>query len=142
MNITLSDVVWTVICFILFMLVMNFLLLRPVLKNMDARKEKIRRAKLLAEEREEEAERLREQKLLDEQRAADLAREESKKRLADEREEAEREISDLASSLAGREEEEMREISDLAREADEKLASGTDGMADAFTEKLMTGGDV
>ena len=142
MNINLSDVVWTVICFVLFMLVLNGLLLKPVLKNIDARKEKIRRAELEAEERETEREEKQKQMLRENELAAERAREERKKRLAEESEKAEKEIADLAASLAESEDAAMKEIAALSEETDERLAEQTGGMADAFTEKLMTGGDV
>ena len=80
--------------------------------------------------------------LLENELAAERAREERKKRLAEESEKAEKEIADLAASLAESEDASMKEIAALSKETDEKLAEQTGGMADAFTEKLMTGGDV
>lgn len=44
MNIQLPVVIWTVICFLLLMLVLKFLLFKPVLEVMDKRKEKTARA--------------------------------------------------------------------------------------------------
>ena len=44
MNIQLSVVVWTVICFLLLMLILKNLLFTPVLKVIDSRREKIQAA--------------------------------------------------------------------------------------------------
>lgn len=41
MNIQLSVVLWTIICFVLLMLILHNLLFKPVLKVLDARREKI-----------------------------------------------------------------------------------------------------
>ena len=54
MNIQISVVVWTVICFLLLMLILKNLLFKPVLKMLDNRKEKIEgaREKITAENEE------------------------------------------------------------------------------------------
>lgn len=44
MNIQLPVVIWTVICFLVLMLILKFLLFKPVLEVMDKRKEKTARA--------------------------------------------------------------------------------------------------
>ncbi|MBR2410966.1 MAG: hypothetical protein IKB08_04495 [Clostridia bacterium] len=44
MNIQLPVVIWTVICFLVLMLILKFLLFAPVLSVLDKRKEKIRLA--------------------------------------------------------------------------------------------------
>lgn len=44
MNIQLPVVIWTVICFLVLMLILKFLLFKPVLSVLDKRKEKIRLA--------------------------------------------------------------------------------------------------
>ena len=49
MSIQLPVIIWTVICFCLFALVMSKLLFEPVLKNMDARKARIDKARTDAE---------------------------------------------------------------------------------------------
>ncbi len=57
MTIQLSVTVWTVICFLLLMLILNNLLFKPILKLMDKRKERIdNAAKKLAEIEKIEAE--------------------------------------------------------------------------------------
>ena len=45
MNIQLSVIVWTVICFVLMMLILKNLLFKPVLQVIDSRREKIDAAK-------------------------------------------------------------------------------------------------
>ncbi len=45
MNIQLSVIVWTVICFLLLMVILKNLLFAPVLKVLDSRREKIEAAK-------------------------------------------------------------------------------------------------
>lgn len=44
MNIQVSVVLWTVICFVLLMLILHNLLFKPVLRVLDARREKIENA--------------------------------------------------------------------------------------------------
>ncbi len=44
MNIQLSVTVWTIICFVLLMIILHNLLFKPVLKVMDERRERIKRA--------------------------------------------------------------------------------------------------
>ena len=44
MNIQVSVVLWTIICFVLLMLILHNLLFKPVLKVLDARREKIANA--------------------------------------------------------------------------------------------------
>ena len=45
MSIKISDIIWTIICFGLFTLVVNLLLLKPMLRFMDARKERLEKAR-------------------------------------------------------------------------------------------------
>lgn len=67
MNIQLSVILWTVICFSLLLLILNNLLFRPVLEVMDERKRK------LSEAREKKAEYERMHKALLEERQAQLS---------------------------------------------------------------------
>ena len=68
MNIQLSVTVWTVICFVALMLILHFLLLKPVLKVMDDRRRRIQDAA----EKKAEHERLSQEYALrlEEQKAA------------------------------------------------------------------------
>ncbi len=52
MTIQISVVIWTVICFVLLMIILNNLLFKPVLDIMDKRREKIAAAKAKKAERE------------------------------------------------------------------------------------------
>ncbi|MBR4880459.1 MAG: hypothetical protein IKU19_00910 [Clostridia bacterium] len=52
MSIQISVVIWTVICFILMVVILNNLLYKPVLSVMDKRREKIAAAKAKKAERE------------------------------------------------------------------------------------------
>ena len=52
MTIQISVVIWTIICFVLLMLILNNLLFKPVLDIMDKRREKIAAAKAKKAERE------------------------------------------------------------------------------------------
>ena len=52
MSIQISVVIWTIICFILLMLILNNLLFKPVLSVMDKRREKIDAARAKKAERE------------------------------------------------------------------------------------------
>ena len=45
MNIQISVIIWTVICFVLLMLILHNLLFKPVLKVMDERKERLEKAR-------------------------------------------------------------------------------------------------
>ncbi len=61
MNIQVSVIIWTVICFVLLMLILKNLLFKPVLELMDKRKEKIKNAsdkKIQLEELEREHEKV------------------------------------------------------------------------------------
>ena len=53
MSIQVSVVIWTVICFVLMMLILSKLLFKPVLEVMDKRKEHIESARLKKLQREE-----------------------------------------------------------------------------------------
>lgn len=70
MNIQISVVIWTVICFMFLMLILKNLLFTPVLRMLDSRKEKIDAAR----EKKAEIERLtaENQKYIQEQKELDL----------------------------------------------------------------------
>ncbi len=70
MNIQISVVIWTVICFMILMLILKNLLFTPVLRMLDSRKEKIDAAR----EKKAEIERLtaENQKYIQEQKVLDL----------------------------------------------------------------------
>ena len=70
MNIQISVVIWTVICFMILMLILKNLLFTPVLRMLDSRKERIDAAR----EKKAEIERLtaENQKYIQEQKELDL----------------------------------------------------------------------
>ena len=70
MNIQISVVIWTVICFMILMLILKNLLFTPVLRMLDSRKERIDAAR----EKKAEIERLtaENQKYIQEQKVLDL----------------------------------------------------------------------
>ncbi|MCR5808987.1 MAG: hypothetical protein K6G56_05440 [Clostridiales bacterium] len=140
MNFKLSDLIWTVILFGLFILVVNGLLIKPMLKFMDARRERIDRARAMKLEREEneklaaaEGARLAEE-------TERLRREEERKALLKASEEAKEELRLFQAELASREKEAAAGLEALSAETDEKLLSEMDGMIEAFTNKLIPTG--
>ena len=141
MNIDLSQIIWTIICFLLFTLVLNGLLINPILKFTDERREKIEKAHAEAEElekaRAEAAEKERGQRAL----AAELAEEENRKRHALAAESTKEELARLAEQLKEREAAELEEINRTSVYTDERLEAALDSIAEAFEEKLGRGGE-
>lgn len=141
MNINLSDIIWTIICFSLFVLILNGLLIKPVLKHMDERKDKIARAHLRALEREQAIGESRERAL--EARAASekAAAEEGRKAVALAEENARLEIKDYSEKLGAREKDAVLSVGASKGLTDEKLASFMDKMIEAYTDKLTKDGE-
>ncbi len=81
MNIQPSIIVWTVICFVLLMLILRNWLFVPVLKVLDARKQRIDSARFKKERREEIAAEYEQERKAQASEAIDAAREQSIKRL-------------------------------------------------------------
>ena len=142
MSINISQVIWTIICFALFALVLDRLLIRPVLDNIDRRREKIDRAKERKAELESsrvEAERTA--RAESEERRAILAKEHEAK-LAEASAAAEKELEALSAELREREEKALAALAEEAAWTDAKLDAATGDMIGAFTEILTTGGDL
>lgn len=141
MEIRLSDLIWTIICFGLFILVLNGLLIKPVLRLMDERKKRIAKARSHAAELEAadelERKKLAEQTALDES----AAREERRARLELARKEAALEYEKLEASLKAHESEAANALSVSTEKARAKLAASMDAMVEAFTKKLISGGE-
>ena len=140
MSISIPDLIWTIICFLLFMLVLNGLLIKPVLKTMDARKERIRRARESSAERgaeAKEAARLNEERALEERERAAA---EARALAASEAERARNELEAFSSELERKEKERIEALGALGAETDGALAASMDRMAEAFTQKLVSGG--
>ncbi len=79
MNIQPSIIVWTVICFVLLMLILNNLLFKPVLEVMDKRRKRVEDARKKSAERERIAKENEENKARAERISAELFEEMSKK---------------------------------------------------------------
>lgn len=137
MTIQLSVSVWTVICFVLLMLILHNLLFKPVLKVMDERNERIRKAAqkkihLQEEEEKREAE-------ISEKKAAFIA--EKKKQLKDEIEEI-RLKSRQDVLLASK--ERLNEVDSYHRKADirreeiiSELSNHSEELAVRFADSLL-----
>lgn len=140
MSVNIPDLIWTVICFLLFMLVLNGLLIKPVLSHMDARKARVESARALYEKRQREADEAAIE--------AENARLEARKKAIDgqkalcarENERAKAELEAYAKELERTEKERVSALDSLAAETDGKLAASMDRMAEAFAEKLISGG--
>lgn len=84
MTIQLSVTIWTIICFVLLMLILNFLLFKPVLKVMDERRARIEKAA----QKKAENERL-------ESEYASMVAEKEKEFLKEQKKLAKKEIEDI-----------------------------------------------
>ena len=142
MSISLSQIIWTVICFVLFALVLDRLLIRPVLDNIDRRREKIEKAHGRKAELEEA--RLAAEEAARTEKAArrELLAKENEQKFAKASEAADKELEELTAELNESERIAFAKINDRETEADDKLGAAMDEMIDSFTEILMTGGDL
>ena len=139
MGFKISDLIWTVIIFGLFILVVNGLLISPMLKFMDARRERIEKAKGLKAAREE-AERLASieaEKQKEEEERLRLERENEELRRAEEA--GREELKAFQAELEEKERAAAIELEALTKETDAKLLKGMDAMMEAFTQKLISG---
>lgn len=141
MTVQPSVTVWTILCFLALMLILERLLFRPVLSLLDKRREKIGQAKeekeRVAREREEEIARLRDEHEKTEKgllRAAsdelERIRRENERRVAEKRAENEARLAEERGSLA----EESARILKTAAERSDELAA-------AFVERLSFGSE-
>ncbi|MBO4277377.1 MAG: hypothetical protein J5925_03140 [Clostridia bacterium] len=137
MNIQPSVLIWTVICFCVFMLVISKLLFKPLLGIMDARREKTASAR----------ERLRESdaRLAEAEEAKRHALEESKARAAQEyasraealRAGSESELKAVAAEYERQKESARAESTEEAAETGKALADAVDTLAGEFAEQLL-----
>ena len=142
MSINLSQIIWTVICFVLFALVLDRLLIRPVLDNIDRRREKIEKAHGRKAELERErlaAEETARAKIAERR---ELLAKENERKLAEAADAADKELEELSAELEESERIAFAKITERESEADEKLGAAMDGMIESFTQVLMTGGDL
>lgn len=138
MTIQLSVLIWTIICFCLLMLILNKMLFGPMLKFMDARQEKIDRAREKQKSDAQaiaDAEKAQEEALVDAKRrqlalnasVAEQAKGASEASLEEARRQSEMEIAAFAKALE-------QESSELKT----KLDAGIDSLAVTFADRLVS----
>lgn len=132
-----SVIIWTVICFLLFMLVVDRLLFRPLLKHMDGRRERIARAgeKRAALERELEDERLT--RKLEAEAARARAEAEARAELERAKAECEAELNAYAEELALYEKDMTAQAAAADAHDRELIIDALDGMAAEYADKLI-----
>jgi len=137
MNIQPSVLIWTVICFCVFMLVIWKLLFKPLLSVMDARREKVDSARERLRESDERA--------AEEEKAKSLALAESKARAAAEsaarseqlRLDSESELKALSAEYEREKENARKESAAEVADTGKVLAAEVDSLADEFAEQLL-----
>ena len=138
MNIQISVVIWTVICFGLFILIINKLLFKPLLKVMDARREKIESAHAKAEEIKTAREAKLAQIAAKKEESAKLRSEQIKNEREALKQNFESEIKELYSEKEQKLES-MKNENDTANSAlDREISASIDDMVNAFAEKLVS----
>ena len=139
MTIQLSVLVWTIICFVLLMLILHYLLFQPVLKVMDDRKARIRNA----------ARKKAEHESLAEKNAAAL-REKEAARLAAQRKQIKEQIEtirlDRKKAVEAANDERLRAVDDCRQQAEDErveilitLSAHASELAVAFAESVIEG---
>ena len=139
MNIQPNILIWTVICFCAFMLILWRLLLRPLLRFMDARDARIAHARSL----DKSAQRAEEEARLEAERQLALRRraEERRRDLQAQREAGEAELKAQAQAFRQETEQRQAELEAEAAALGPELAVSLRGHVDACTEKLMSFGE-
>lgn len=140
MDIQLSVIIWTVICFGILMLVLDRLLFRPLLKLMDERKERVESARKNAVEAARQAEALRFERIESEKAERQRLIEMEAERVAGFRQEAEAELRALSKQLEEETEASHREAAVYADEALASLSKELDEAALRYSQKLIKGG--
>lgn len=140
MDIQLSVIIWTVICFGILMLVLDRLLFRPLLKLMDERKERVESARKNAVEAAKQAEALRFERIESEKAERQRLIEMEAERVAGFRQEAEAELRALSKQLEEETEASRREAAVYADEALASLSKELDEAALRYSQKLIKGG--
>lgn len=140
MNIQPSLIIWTIICFGLFMLVLDRLLFRPLLKFMDERRRRIEKAHSEYEEYVDSAKKERERLALERAREKQLFEEQEHSRIDDLKKENERKLKLLSADLEGRKLSAV-EADGLMSEVMEQVAARLDEMTAAYSNKLIKNGE-
>ncbi|MBO6061655.1 MAG: hypothetical protein J6P98_06045 [Clostridia bacterium] len=137
MNLQPSLIIWTVICFCLFMLVFDRLLLRPLLSHMDARRERIDSARRRKAELEAEREREREERLSAAENARREALDAANAEYALKRRETEEELKRFSEKLAKEADTKKLEDERLFETERGLIEGALDDIASAYAEKLI-----
>ena len=128
-----SLIIWTVICFCVLMFILNKLLFKPLLAFMDARKEKVAKA------RERAGEIMRERSERSAALQAVLAESEKRsKEIEQFKAFAENELKNTESENRAKLEALSEQIGTSDNETYEAIASSMDKMAEAFAERLLS----
>lgn len=136
MTIQVSVLIWAVICFAATALVLDRLLFRPMLRVMDARQEKIDRAKELRRSAQEERERVlreREERHIAE---AEAAEKEAERLLEEERRAALEAVTAKKEAAKTRLKEEKASLAEESERLYAALSPRADAIAAAFTQSL------
>lgn len=138
MNIQVSVLIWTVICFCLLMLILNKLLFKPILAVMDQRQERVRRAR---EKQSANAEAYAAAQASMEQAREDVRRQQAQA-MAETVEEAQRRADQQVAQARQDGERELEAYrAQLAAERQElktKLDAGVDTLAATFANRLAS----
>ena len=139
MTIQVNVLIWTVLCFCAFMLILWRLLLKPMLAFMDARKERIARAKGLDRTGEREAR----QAQLERERQEELRRRAEERRQAVLNAQEEGRLAREAREKAYQQDLKDRRVALEAEAAAlvPELATSLSDHVEAFTEKLAAFGE-
>lgn len=138
MTIQLSVLIWTIICFCLLMLILNKLLFKPLLSVMDARQEKIDKAREKKEsharlyaqaEKDMEEHRALQEKQWAENAAAEVAsaRSSAQAQLEEAQKQSEQELEAYRQALASE-----------SAELKLKLDAGVEALASTFADRLLS----
>lgn len=138
MTIQLSVLIWTIICFCLLMLILNKLLFKPLLSVMDARQEKIDKAREKKEsharlyaqaEKDMEEHRALQEKQWADNAAAEVAsaRSSAQAQLEEAQKQSEQELEAYRQALASE-----------SAELKSKLDAGVEALASTFADRLLS----
>ena len=137
MTIQISVVIWTILCFLLLMLILHFLLFRPVLALLDARRERVQNA--AARKAEYEKQKAEYASVLEERKAARSAQQQKQMKA-----EIEKIRADGKRRMEQANDERLRRVDDYRVKAEEEcdellslLGEHADKLAASFAESLV-----
>ena len=139
MTVQLNILIWTIVCFCAFMLILWFLLLKPLLAFTDARKARIDHARRL----DQSAERAEQQAMLEAKEQAESRRRAEERKLVLKALREESRVAREAREIRFRQETQARheEMEAEASEMVPKLAVSLKEHVNAFTDKLIAFGE-